>query len=253
MSDTRQAVPKLAFLHVPKCGGVSVETQLKKCFAPSDVAPFYFPHEYKDVRDRAALQAYSLIIGHFDHDVLELLRPGFIKAILFREPFAQAISLYNHAASRPRHTLHERIVRGDMPFAEFCKVAAKNTLSKYLLGRGNFAKIAGDRPLSVAARNVVELAKEHLNHFDCVGMLYEMERFHRLLSDKIGLNLDPFEKTNSSPQEIRIGSITREEWLAFEDANAFDLAVYEAVRDYYERSRRSSTKNLSSDQQEGMQ
>jgi hypothetical protein len=208
------------------------------------VAPFYFPDEYKEVRDRAKLRPYSLIIGHFDHDILELLQPGFIKAILFREPLARAISLYNHAASRPRHALHETIVRGGMPFVEFCKVAAtKNTLSKYLLGRANFERTAGRRPSDEAIGKVVGLAKQHLDHFDCVGMLCEMERFRRLLSDKIGLELDLFKKTNSSPQKISIGSITREELLAFEAVNAFDLAVYEAIRDYYERSRRNGTEN----------
>ena len=30
MSGEPHTVPKLAFLHVPKCGGVSVESELKK-------------------------------------------------------------------------------------------------------------------------------------------------------------------------------------------------------------------------------
>ena len=245
MSDTCRTKPKVAFLHVPKCGGVSVESQLKKCFAPSEVAPLYFPHEYKEVKDKAKLQSYSLVIGHFDHDVLELLGPAYVKAILFREPLARAVSLYNHAASRQKHALHETIARGEMPFVKFCKLGStRNTLSKYLLGRGNFARTAAERPLNVAIRNVVELANEHLGHFDCVGMLYEMERFHKLLSDVTGMHLEPFKKTNSSPSTVCVDSLTPEESTAFEATNVFDIEVYQAIRTYYERARISGQEQV---------
>ena len=91
---------------------------------------------------------------------------------------------------------------------------------------------------------MVELAKDNLRHFDCVGMLYDMERFHRLLSEKVGIDLDPFEKTNSSPPRICVGSLTHKELSAFEAANVFDLEVYEAVREYYERSSASGQEHI---------
>lgn len=239
MSDTFRPRSKVAFLHVPKCGGVSVESQLRKCFAPSEVIPLYFPHEYKDIKDQTKLEAFSLIIGHFDHDVIALLGPTYVKAILVREPLSLVVSLYNHAASRPKHALHETILAGQMPFIKFCgRVAGtKNILAKYLLGRGTFAQLAAQRPLNQAVRNVVKIAKQHLSHFDCIGMLDEMDRFHRLLSYAIGINLDPFKKSNSSPQTISVDDLTREERSMFESANAFDIEVYEAVRGHYESSR----------------
>lgn len=237
MSDARQVPPKLAFLHVPKCGGVSVESELKKHYAAPEVAPFYFPHEYDSIKRAEQLQSYSLVIGHFDHDVIDRLGPEVIRAVLFRDPVSRVVSLYNHAASRPKHALHETIRRGELQFRKFCNVGgARNTLSRYLLGRSNFARLSRLRPRSKAIQSVVDLAKANLRHFDCVGMIYDMERFNRLLSRRTGLKLESFKRSNSSPARMSVSTMTADELSACEAANVFDLEVYGAIRDGYERS-----------------
>jgi hypothetical protein len=109
-------------------------------------------------------------------------------------------------------------------------------LSRYLLGRSNFAKLSKQRPRSRAIQSVIGLAKANLDHFDCVGMIDDMNRFNRLLSRRTGLKLDSFKRSNSSPAKMSVSTMTPEDLAACEAANIFDLEVYRAVRDSYERS-----------------
>jgi hypothetical protein len=233
----RATVRKIAFLHIPKSGGVSVEQVLKKHFPSKDVAPYYFPHEYAKLGEATDLSPYKLIIGHFDYDLVARLDGSFVKSVLFREPLQLVVSLYNHAATRPAHRLHAAIASGELSFEKFSRNVGGsiNILSKYLLGRPAYFELAANGSSDGAIARGVQAAKANLAAFDCIGMLDEIDRFGRMLSAQAELGALEIPKLNSSqPKRVAIDGLTQAERRGLEAANWLDLAIYDAIRKSYE-------------------
>jgi hypothetical protein len=227
---------KLAFLHIPKCGGVSVEAAAKKWFSPAEVAPYYFPYEYKHA-DPSALRAYGLIIGHYDFDILQALGPSYVKGVVFRDPLSLLVSLYNHAATRPRHALYAAISNGELGFERFCRTVggAKNIISKYLLGREEYSTICEKASGAELITSGVEIATRNLCRFDCMGLTSKMAEFADQLSGQLGVRFGPVARLNHARRDvISLESLTGKERLAFEETNAMDIAVYESIERCYE-------------------
>ena len=72
-----------------------MEQVLKTYFPREDIAPYYFPRDYAEVKSAEQLRPYKLFIGHFDYDLLERLDSDFLKVVLIREPLQLVVSLYN--------------------------------------------------------------------------------------------------------------------------------------------------------------
>lgn len=231
------AAGKLAFLHIPKSGGVSVEQVLKKHFPREKIAPYYFPHEYAKIESSVDPCSFGLIIGHFDYDLVKRLDRTFVRAVLFRDPLQLVVSLYNHAASRPAHRLHTAISAGDLPFEKFCRTVsgASNILSKYLLGRSTYFEYVADGVNEKVIEKGVAAARRHLANFDCIGMLDEMDQFGRMLSFTAGIDMSEIPRLNSSrSKRVAIDELTPAERRSLVAANRLDLSIYEAVRKSYE-------------------
>jgi hypothetical protein len=227
----------VAFLHIPKCGGISIEAILKSAFHADEVSPLYFTREFES-QTSEMLGAYRLIIGHFDFDTLKLLPEQFLKAIVFREPLALLVSLYNHAASRPAHRLHTQIKSGDLPFDKFCTSApgSRNIISKSLLGRKVYAQLTkSDMPRKIEIG--VDMALENLARFDCVGMLDQLDAFRTDLIRQLDCALPKLPRLNSSPRAVSIERLTEMETESFLNHNQMDIAVYRAVREFYEKKK----------------
>jgi hypothetical protein len=230
-------VRKIAFLHIPKSGGVSIEQVLKRHFPDKEIAPYYFPSEYAKVGEAADFASHKLIIGHFDYDLLARLDRTFIRAVLFREPLQLVVSLYNHAASRPAHRLHTAITSGELSFEKFSSGVGGsiNILSKYLLGRTTYFALTANGVNEKMIARGAETATTHLAEFDCIGMLDDVQRFGQALSSVTGIDASNVPQLNGSqPKHINIGELTPTELASLERANRLDLAVYEAVRKCYE-------------------
>lgn len=244
MSATR-VTRKIAFLHVPKCGGVSIETILKSGFPKKDRAPWYATKEFTSRRSEE-FGRYRLIIGHFDYDTPRKLSHDFARAITFREPLELLVSLYNHAASRPGHPLHAQILDGHLSFAEFCISApgSRNIISKCILGREVYRNLTKNGPL----RNLdtaLEMATQNLSTFGCIGMVDHLEYFRTRLIETLGMELPPMPQLNASPRIVRRDALTAAETDAFLQHNQMDIAVYRTVREIYDakaQSRRQPAK-----------
>jgi hypothetical protein len=225
---------KVAFLHIPKCGGISIETILQAAYPKKDVSPLYFTRDFTPAAIES-LTAYSLVIGHFDFDTLKRLQGDFLKAIVFREPLSLLVSLYNHAGSRPAHRLNAQIVAGELSFEKFCGQApgSRNILSKSLLGREAYALLtksgSGDQ-LGTAT----DMVKRNLATIDCVGMIDNLDGFRMDLMRKLGVELAKLPKLNSSPKLVELDRLTSAETDSFVRYNQMDIAVYRTIREIYE-------------------
>lgn len=231
-------IRKIAFLHVPKCGGVSIEAILKAEFPKKQRAPWYATREFASA-SAELLDRYSLIIGHFDYDTLSTLSNQFVRAITFREPLDLLVSFYNHAASRPGHPLHTQIIERRLSFREFCISApgSRNVISKCVLGRRAYKDLTrGGPPRNLDT--VVEMATRNLSTFDCIGMLDRIEDFRTRLIKTLGMELPALAQLNASPKTVCRDALTASETDAFLEHNQMDIAIYRAAREIYDAKAR---------------
>lgn len=108
----------IAFLHVPKCAGMSVKAQIGAQYSASDISPFAFEPNPSDVTEEyldsvsenvrghtfdgrnsdaaiTALSRYPVVMGHFHLDTLLGIKPTRLVLIL-REPRARLLSHYTY-------------------------------------------------------------------------------------------------------------------------------------------------------------
>jgi hypothetical protein len=235
-SAREPSTKKIAFMHIPKTGGISVENSLKKAFAQDDIAPLYYPDEYDTATEAGEFGDYKLWIGHFDYDVLMRLGEGYVKAIVFRDPLSLVVSYYNYAAYRPMNEFYERIHAGELPFARFCEEwnGTKNLLTKYVLGRTAYKKLLRypkpDKQIEVCVSQV----REHLKTFDCIGVTEDLPAFKTRMEAIIGTRLAAFPHLNASKTKvIDKMSLTEEDVAVFRKANWLDIPVYEELEARY--------------------
>lgn len=86
-------LPKLVFMHLPKCGGTSVHTALTEIYDKTLVNPERHNGLYSDVA--AVKPHHTLYSGHFDFASTETLRREFSLVSIFRNPRARLVSMYN--------------------------------------------------------------------------------------------------------------------------------------------------------------
>lgn len=248
MDDTNK--PSIYFLHVPKTGGGTVLSVLRK---------HYSDREYYRPLDRegpfrltaAQLSEFRLFTGHQLYGFEQLLPKPVTTITIFREPRQRILSLYNHIWRSPRHHLHKRFVEKSVSLEQF--LADKN-LSGYT--HSIYANVLGTpldfRFLSRRRHNQniepciatmelrsltnslpidlkVEIAKYRIEELTLIGITEHMEESINAITT--ALNLPPatcIPKTNKTPDNegIMMETMTLAELAALEEFTEYDEPVY---------------------------
>lgn len=221
---------KLAFMHIPKTGGISVERTLKAAGGESlSVCPAYSPFDYTD-KQYDELPGYDLYIGHFRSDFAESMPEEYLKATVIRRPMDLLLSLYNHVASRPAHRLHDAFNAEGATFSGLLAEhrSLHNTLTKYILGHGRYQAICtGPAPMAEKTAAAVAAARDSLATFDVVGVTTRLNGFVQELGTALGTDLAPPKRENTNPKTVvRRDDMTEEELSVARRATRFDQAVF---------------------------
>jgi hypothetical protein len=98
---------KIVFLHIPKTGGLSILSTIKREFPYCRMFVAKFPPDAEALRNMtdAEVNNFDVIAGHFGGDLLVRLRPPRVVFTCVRDPIERIISLYDFLKFLPARKL----------------------------------------------------------------------------------------------------------------------------------------------------
>jgi hypothetical protein len=230
---------KLAFLHIPKTGGISVEDAIAGSFPELSVCPTYFPADWLG-KTFAEVGGYDVYKGHFDMDFAATLPEDYVKAVVVRKPADLLVSLFNHVATRPNHRMHETAAGTPETFPTLlAEKSFHNILAKYLIGRRTYKEIttsAGSRRQKID--RAVDATRRSLDTFDVIGVTPRLGDFVNRLAERLDASIKAPGWKNKSPAALVDGkALTAEQTAAIERATWLDRPIFTmAAREYIPKS-----------------
>lgn len=217
--------PRIAFVHVPKCGGTTMNSQLAEWVGQDHSLlvgdrRFGAQIEITDGLDlwKPALQPARLVHGHFTWPLLKDIceRAGvapFVPVALVREPLARAVSEYHYIRSYPQHPLYALL--SEITIDQFLMHHHQcNTQCQYLTKTDLFHP----------ARDLI------MADFGGIAPLDDIDDFSSRLAVVLGQSPTPAEARNVSGTGTDARHVDPKVASEFYEKNIADLRLYWWVR-----------------------
>ena len=233
----------IAFMHIEKTGGTSVEWVLRKQFAPADICPVYHGKSWHKALDEAAgLLNFKLFVGHFDTQILEALIPtNLYRCTIIREPVSHFISNFNHIKRYPE-TPHRGLDVTNLDFAGYLDAVPNLPMHRAfqtsrIIGRRPFNKLTWRRnDFDKHAVELKRLIDEKLSLYNLVGTTEDLDLFYRKLCGDNGLQYTPVPRKNTAERRSEPDLLVREQDVSAEMKDRIrmlreiDIYLYEAAK-----------------------
>jgi hypothetical protein len=214
-------LPCLAFVHIPKCAGQSIQQRLAAYYGEAACLRVGDPRFGADIRAdqtpdawREVLHNRRVVYGHYDwpslkHVITQTGHPGFKPISLVREPLERAISEYWYIRGYPEHP--KWTLCQEVEISEYLgEHHAHNCQCRLLSGTDHFSE----------TKAVIE------QDFEAIAPVDEIDAFAQRLASALG-HTDasaPHVNRSAMSQEQRgVGPRTTSHFYA---NNAADLALY---------------------------
>jgi tRNA (mo5U34)-methyltransferase len=244
------------FIHLPKTGGITVETLLRDALTNELLCPHYEEHEFLSAKD---VDRYKVFIGHNSYYVSRIFpEPIFVFTIL-REPMVRLVSLYNFIRRRPQHPEHEFMLN-KVPtleaFATHPKLAhIRDGQTKQIGLAADFLSIRRDvcngaltkeqavnRFAVLRAKEVTpeifDLAARRLKQMEFVGITERLDETCHILFRLLNIpGIDAVPKLNAAPADnpTSLRGLSSQDLTALQEATAHDRKLYALAQERFER------------------
>lgn len=222
---------KIAFMHIPKTGGISVERSLASAVASgTSTCPTYFAPEY-DNKTFDDLPDFDIYHGHFDFGFLKTLPNTYKRIVVLRQPADQILSLCNHIASREEHALHEKAQGTSLAELLTKNPSLHNQITKHLLGKLRFRNLVkSQKNTKDRVKVMVPEALANVKTFDIIGITPRLNRFVQETGKALGLDLPaPLRENKNKFTTYKAEDLSDEDRKALRHACWADRPVYRAV------------------------
>jgi hypothetical protein len=247
MSDS---YPKIAFVHIPRTGGMTFGRVLESLYDGCNIKKFYGDASRSVVNGKIdeftrlnceQKNAFAVLKGHFIYGFDREL-DGFQYVTLLRRPFERLVSYYFYALKNATNYLHPYLVQRKVKLEEFLTSDLSIELDNYQV-----RAISGASFSSVRARVTqehLELAKQNLaERFASFGLIESFDESMLLFSRLFGWRLPSYEPQNllSYPKGASISTDCVE---AVATKNRFDLALYQYAEELFSARARLVRRSL---------
>ncbi|QDG54564.1 hypothetical protein FIV42_28615 [Persicimonas caeni] len=249
-SVTRPVEDRIFFVHLPKCGGKSIDKAIRRVVRAvpgrrrGRIVSLDEPATTRaadamgvsvwDVRDH--LQAFYLsqddvhyLRGHFQvrEDLMERYAGEFAFVTVMREPVKRWISHYFF--NRYKKDDHFRIEIGLEEFVETERARDLGQMYlRYFSGTGQVEGSVGED------KDVRDRARRNLERFELVGFLGELDDFRAKFEKRFGADLTTFKRNkNPAPKAALREELTPELRARIEELCEPDIELYEHARARY--------------------
>ena len=214
---------RLLFVHIPKCGGISLRQSLFDIFEEDRVLRVYNSKISSDISLQRfselsvdEILGYSCISGHLSYqNAKEKLGDNiekFFVCALVREPVERIISYWNYVNTNSKHPLHQKALQ--MSFQEFVeKTPINNEQCKFISGRAD-----AEYTLNTVSQN-----------YDLVLPLKQYDQFLKIISNVFQHDYQKYEAQNKSKKFMVKKNVEENIISLIESINHEDKVFYEQL------------------------
>lgn len=241
-------LPKIAFIHIPKCGGVSVsDAILSSCYpswlkyskATASIQLEETSHASKLLNlDMMKMREYELALhlakqkslfftGHVysASDMVTEFSDDWKFLTILRNPVDRFISEFTYNTYKKESWMKNELSISDYLDSDIAKTSAC-TFARYLTGQ------TSEQISNKSVDEVTEAAIKNLSNYYLVGRLDKLDEWRNTLSEKLGKNIN-IDKKNASPKITTSQEISQDSMLTtkIQELCKYDIAIYEAFLD----------------------
>ncbi len=233
--DSNSAKPT-AFIHLPKTGAAAFSTYLRGKLGVSNALIINSRRELAFIRDDELAQHDFFVVN--THGMILRRLPECYKVTIIRDPLARVLACYVTSRSDPRDTVMSRQAR-QLSLFEFVSsdhptisAAIENVQVRRLIL--DLADTEQDRMqvLSrLSADQLIDRARESLDHLDVVGRLENSEVTLKQLRDLYELDTtEDFQFPSAEIQNVDTDSVDMRVKRIIRQRTKLDQLLYEEVR-----------------------
>ncbi len=230
--------PTLLFLHIPKAGGITLNSILEHQFRRDRIYHVPAQNPPLGVAQFAALSEaqrshYRLVTGHVLYGLHRYIpRPATYLTFL-RDPVERVISQFYFARSNPEHYLYAHTNEPGMDLMGYATRQVSREISNQQVSM--LAGVPVSRQERPPDRNMLEAAKEHLSsHFSVVGLMEEFDTGLLLMQRAFGWKIPPYLRENvtrGKPSTRQVDARARE---LLAELNALDIELYAFAKQLFD-------------------
>lgn len=227
-TDAAQSDKTLIFLHLPKCGGTTLNRIIEWEYDPHrifSIDPIFFLWSYQRLNRWPAsrLAKMQVLKGHMPFGIHRKLPQPFTYITFLRDPVERVISAYYFAKNYRWHPSHRWISK--LTLEEYVRLSPNhNVQTKYLSGR----EIVGDYHAGDCTEEMLAMAKENLTqHFSLVGLTERFNEGLAMLKIIFGWELAKYANFNVTKVRAKKASLPAGTVDLVKERNKYDVALYE--------------------------
>lgn len=241
--------PALIYMHIPKCGGTTLTSILKKAVSPRRR---YSVADGNNIADsRAGLAKLSdrkrrridLLYGHLSYGWHGLLWPRPARYFtLVREPVARVVSHYNYICNQESHYLHADVVGRKMTVADYVEsgitTEVNNGQVRQISGVEDIIQVPYGRSVAGYGVDHSALLKQAIENIErdflLVGLLERFDESLDVLKQLTGLPIGAYRPKNVANSSSAVKTPTRDEIEVVRRYNREDWELYERCKGTFE-------------------
>jgi len=226
------------FLHLPKCGGTTLNRIMEWEFNPMrvfSIDPILFLWSYKKLNrwspERLArMQAFK---GHMPFGLHKRLPQPSTYITFLRDPVERVISAYYFARNYLLHPKHRWISK--LTLEEYVQLSPNhNVQCKCISGR----PFVGNHHSGPCDRDTLEMAKENLQrYFSLVGLTERFDEGLAILKIMFGWQITKYANFNVTKSRAKQTSLPPSTVELIAERNKYDVELYEFAIPLFEQTR----------------